>query len=287
MDGSARPRNYLAPPEVNLVYGRVFAPFMDPERRLFPGFIALALAAVALWPPLSMTRIAYALGLLVAFDVSLGFNGVVYRALYDYFLPFRALRIPARMGIMVGFSLAVLAGYGAARIGERLRSPAARRAVFVAIGALMLVEYASTPLPLWRPPAAPPQAYADIIRDRGDSPTAVLFEFPTGHMEDPEYLYYSTFHWQYLVNGYSGFFPPSYLRVVKAVQNFPDATSFDVIKSHGARYIVIHGEWLYGARYVTLVADLDRRPDLKLISRHPWTREDNHSEISVYRVSYP
>jgi len=156
---------------------------------------------------------------------------------------------------MVGFSLAVLAGYGAARIGERLRSPAARRAVFVAIGALMLVEYASTPLPLWRPPAAPPQAYADIIRDRGDSPTAVLFEFPTGHMEDPEYLYYSTFHWQYLVNGYSGFFPPSYLRVVKAVQNFPDATSFDVIKSHGARYIVIHGEWLYGARYVTLVAD--------------------------------
>ena len=56
-------------------------------------------------------------------------------------------------------------------------------------------------------------------------------------MEDPEYLYYSTFHWQYLVNGYGGFFPPSYLRVVKAVQNFPDATSFDVIKSHGARYI--------------------------------------------------
>jgi len=287
MDGSARPRNYLAPPEVNLVYGKVFAPFMDPERRLFPGFVALALAAVALWPPLSVTRVAYALGLLVAFDVSLGFNGVVYRALYDFFLPFRALRIPARMGIMVGFSLAVLAGYGAARIGERLRSPAARRAVFVAIGVLMLVEYASTPLPLWRPPAAPPQAYADIIRDRGDSPTAVLFEFPTGHMEDPEYLYYSTFHWQYLVNGYSGFFPPSYLRVVKAVQNFPDATSFDVIKSHGARYIVIHGEWLYGARYATLVADLDRRTDLKLISRHPWTREDNHSEISVYRVSYP
>jgi hypothetical protein len=286
-DGSAMPRNYLAPPEVNLVYGKLFARFMEPERRLFPGFIAIALAAVALWPPLSATRIAYALGLLIAFDVSLGFNGVVYRALYDYFLPFRALRIPARMGIMVGFSLAVLAGYGAARIGERLPSATKRRALFVALGVLMLVEYASRPLPLWSAPTKPPDVYADIIRDRGDSPTAVLFEFPTGHMEDPEYLYFSTFHWQYLVNGYSGFFPPSYLRVVKAVEDFPDAPSFDAIKSHGVRYLVIHGEWLYGARYEELVAELDKRPDLKLVSRRPWTREDNHKEISVYRLAYP
>ena len=56
--------------------------------------------------------------------MSLGFNGLLYRALYDYFLPFKALRIPARMGLMVGFSLAVLAGYGVARIAGRLRSAA-------------------------------------------------------------------------------------------------------------------------------------------------------------------
>jgi hypothetical protein len=224
--------------------------------------------------------------LLVAYDVSLGFNGVTYRALYTLFVPFRAIRVPARMAIMVGFSLAVLAGYGVSRIGERVRSASMRRAVFTVLGALMLVEYASK-LTLWNAPTSPPQAYADIVRDRGDSPTAVLFEFPTGHMEDPEYMYYSTFHWQYLVNGYSGFFPPSYRKIVRAVDNFPDAPSFDAIKSHGARYIVVHGEWLYGARYETLIAELDRRPDLKLISRHPWTRADNHSEISVYRVSYP
>jgi hypothetical protein len=284
--GSATLRNYLAAPEVNLMYGERFARFTQPERRLFPGFVAVALAAVALWPPLSAVRIAYALGLLVAYDLSLGFNGVTYRWLYTYFVPFRAIRVPARMAIMVGFSLAVLAGYGIARIGERVRPAPLRRAVFTALGALMLVEYASK-LTFWNAPTSPPQAYADIIRDRGDSPTAVLFEFPTGHMEDPEYMYYSTFHWQYLVNGYSGFFPPSYRKILRAVDNFPDATSFDVIKSHGARYIVIHGEWLYGARYETLIAELDRRSDVKLISRHPWTRADNHSEISVYRVSYP
>ena len=297
---SATWRNYLAPPEVNALYGKVFARFMDPERRLFPGFVAVALAIIGLVPrkrkhlqhlqhlehPENQRAVplAYALGLVLAFDVSLGFNGVIYRGLYDYFLPFKALRIPARMGLMVGFSLAVLAGYGASRIADRLPSAKVRRAVLTLIGLLMLAEYASHPLELWAAPRQPPQAYADLVRDIGEGPTSVIFEFPTGNMEDPEYLYYSTFHWQYLVNGYSGFFPPSYQKIVNAVRGFPDEASMNMIRSHGVRYLVIHGEWLYGARYEELVAELDRRPDLKLISRHPWQRQDKHAEISVYRV---
>src|SRR4051812_3220076 len=156
-ENSATWRNYLAPPEVNAVYGRVFARFMEPERRLFPGFIAVGLAVVGLWPrqranpehaeyperPDNAIRLAYGIGLVLAFDVSLGFNGVIYRGLYDYFLPFRALRIPARMGLMVGFSLAVLAGYGAASVSRRLPSARAPRAVLITIGILMLAEYAS------------------------------------------------------------------------------------------------------------------------------------------------
>jgi hypothetical protein len=298
---SATWRNYLAPPEVNALYGKVFARFTDPERRLFPGFVAVALALVGVFSGPSRrhgttrrnaidvandgpVRLAYALGLVLAVDVSLGFNGLLYPALYDYFLPFRALRIPARMGLMVGFSLAVLAGYGAARITDLLRSDKARRLTLTLLGALMLIEYASTPLPLWAAPLHPPESYADLVRDAGDGPTAVIFEFPTGAMEDPEYLYYSTFHWQYLVNGYSGFFPASYLKVVNAMRGFPDENAMNVIRSHGARYLVIHGEWLYGARYEEIVADLDRRPDLKLVSRRPWQREDKHAEISVYRI---
>jgi hypothetical protein len=284
---SATWRNYLAPPEVNAVYGKVFARFMEPERRLFPGFIAIAIALIGLWPPLTATRIAYGLGLLLAFDVSLGLNGIVYRGLYDYFLPFKALRIPARMGLMVGFSLAVLGGYGAARIAAQLRSVAMRRAVLAAIGVLMLIEYASVPLTFWPAPQAPPEVYADLVRDRGDSPTAVLFEFPTLGTSDPAYLYYSTFHWQYLVNGYSGFFPPSYYRLVRAVENFPDEPSINAIKSHGVRYLVIHGEYLKGNRYATLLPQLDQRPDMTLVSRRPWQIPGKHAEISVYRVSYP
>jgi hypothetical protein len=284
-ESSATWRNYLAPPELNAVYGKVFARFMQPERRLFPGFVAVALAIVGLWPPLNAIRLAYGLGLLLAFDVSLGFNGLLYPALYDYFLPFKALRVPARMGLMVGFSLAILAGYGVARIAGRLQSRWARRAVVGALGALMLVEYASKPIQLWKAPLSPPQAYADIVRDRGDSPTAVLFEYPIGLIEDAAYSYYSTFHWQWLVNGYSGFFPPSYRRLASAMPDFPDEPSMDAIRSHGVRYLVIHGEYLRGDRYKTLIPQLDRRPDLTLVTRHPWATVSKHSEISVYRLT--
>jgi hypothetical protein len=156
--------------------------------------------------------------------------------------------------------------------------------VLTALGLLMLVEYASKPLVLWAAPVQPPESYADLMKDAGDGPTSVIFEFPTGSMEDTDYLYYSTFHWQYLVNGYSGFFPPSYVKVYNAVRNFPDAKAMNELGAHGVRYIVIHGEWLYGARYEELVAELDRRTDMKLVSRRPWQRDDKHAEISVYRV---
>ena len=284
-ESSATWRNYLAPPELNAVYGKVFARFMEPERRLFPGFVAVALAIIGLWPPLNAIRLAYGLGLLLAFDVSLGFNGLLYPALYDYFLPFKALRVPARMGLMVGFSLAILAGYGVARIAGRLGSAWARRAVVGTLGALMLVEYASKPIELWKAPLSPPQAYADIVRDRGDSPTAVLFEYPVGLIPDAAYSYYSTFHWQWLVNGYSGFFPPSYRRLASTMPDFPDEPSMDAIRSHGVRYLVIHGEYLRGDRYKTLIPQLDRRPDLTLVTRHPWATASKHSEISVYRLT--
>ncbi|MBI4485200.1 MAG: hypothetical protein HY655_04230 [Acidobacteria bacterium] len=285
-NGSATWRNYLAPHESNLLYGRTLARFGEAERRLFPGFVAILLAAFAFWPPVSATRVSYGLGLLLAFDVSLGFNGFTYHVLYDYALPFRGLRIPARMGLMVGFTLAVLAGFGAARIAERLPSITGRRAVMAGFAFLILAEYASKPIDLQILPLAPPEVYADVIKDRGDSPTTTLFEFPARPQDDPTYMYFSTFHWQHLVNGYSGFFPPSYHYLGLSLENFPDDESMRAIKARGARYLVIHGERLYGDHYETLVADLVHRREVTLLSRRPWQREGQHGEISVYRVSY-
>jgi hypothetical protein len=302
VNGSATLTDYLGPAQDNALYGRTLAGFARHERRLFPGFVAVALAAVGLWPrrgrgagPAGLAgspgdagrvQLGYALGLLIAFDVSLGYHGLTYPLLYEYFVPFRALRIPARNGIIVGLSLAVLAGFGAARVAALARSPAARRFVLLAIGALMLVEYASRPIPLMAMPLKPPSAYDVVLRDKGDSPTTAIFELPLSSKDDPTYMYFSTFHWQHLVNGYSGFFPPSYVFLANAMEEGPDNAAIHAIKSHGTRYLLVHGERMRRGEYDALLARLDARPELALIAKTPAVPENEHGEISVYRVSY-
>jgi hypothetical protein len=279
--GSARWRNYLSAPSVNAVYGRWSEVFGGSERRLFPGFVAIALAIAALCPPISKIRLTYGVALLFAFDVSLGFHGLTYPALYAYVLPFRALRIPARMGLIVGFTLAVLAGLGAARLTAGIRASGRRRALIAAVSVLILLEYRSRPLELKTIVASPPEIYADMLRDRGDAPAAALVELPIA-AHDPTFMYYSTFHWQYLLNGYSGFFPPSYDRLVHRLDEFPFGASMEAVRGRGARYLLIHGELLNPDRYAQLVAAADGVEGLGLVARRPWQGR----EISLYRVIY-
>lgn len=308
VDNSATWRNYFAAPAPNVVYGGFTAPFVQPERALFPGIVAMILSLVAIWPRrhedttsthgerfvtswlrrnVTTPQFAYALGLLFSFDLSLGSNGFTYRLLYDYLLPFRALRAPARMGMMAGFSLAVLAGYGAARLLERLPSRSARRMAIAAMSLLILIEYASRPLALLPIPRGVPEVYADLIRDRGDNPDVAIVEYPLGEHHDPTYMYYSTFHWQHLANGYSGFYPASYEALVFAFESFPGDAVFDELRARSIRYLVVHGERMIGGRYARLVAQLDRRSDLRLVSRRPAERYGQHGEASLYRLITP
>jgi hypothetical protein len=50
----------------------------------------------------------------------------------------------------------------------------------------------------------------------------------------------STFHWQPIVNGYSGFFPASYLDRLSQVRGFPDQRSINQLREDGVRYVVVH-----------------------------------------------
>jgi len=52
----------------------------------------------------------------------------------------------------------------------------------------------------------------------------------------------STFHWQPLVNGYSGFYPRSYLIRLEKLADFPDVDSLEVLKREGVRYVVVHSD---------------------------------------------
>ena len=66
---------------------------------------------------------------------------------------------------------------------------------------------------------------------------------------DPAYSYLSTFHWQPIVNGYSGFYPASYLARLDEVAGFPDERSLTRLRRDGVRYVVVHlGEFHPAAR---------------------------------------
>lgn len=57
---------------------------------------------------------------------------------------------------------------------------------------------------------------------------------------DPRYAYMSTFHWKPLVNGYSGFYPRSYLMRLARMESFPNLTTVESLKRDDVRYLVIH-----------------------------------------------
>jgi hypothetical protein len=251
-----------------------------PERQLFPRFTPIILSAVALWPPLSVARIGYAAALVVAVDGSLGLNGKTFPWLHRYVPPFRGLRVPARFSILAGMTLAILAGYGATRLFRF--APRARTALSVVMLGSVIVE--ALPQirlePVW---PQPPPIYAGL---RGGSPF-VLAEHPMprdGNLSwfDTRYMYFSTWHWTKMVNGNSGFGPPSYDELLERESTFPSDAAIDYLKERGVDYVTIHGAFMASPeRYVRTAAILDGRKDFQLITAARW----GGSESRLYRLN--
>jgi len=223
-------------------------------------------------------RLGYAVAMAVAFDGSLGTHGVIFPWLRDYGGPFRGLRVPARFSILVGLALAILAGFAAARILERW--PRWRVAIVGALTALVIAD----PLPrlelepVWHEPPA-------IYNGLPTAPPAVLAEFPVPpdwrtFWFDTRYLYFSTFHWQRLVNGNSGVTPPSYLDFIQNVQTFPDDRTIAYLRERGVEYIGVHGAFYAPENWRRVQAGLGARADLELVTTARW----NGSESRLYRL---
>jgi hypothetical protein len=250
-----------------------------PERATFPRVAPVVLAGIALWPPLSATRMAYAMALAMALEASLGFNGSIFPLLYEYVPPFGGIRVPARFSLLVGMTLAILSGYGAARI---LRRWPRWRGVLVAV---MLAVITAEALPRITLPALwlePPPIYASLI----NQPASVLAEFPMPESEsDPvaefNYLYFSTFHWQKLVNGQSGWLPPTYLELLDKQQDFPSDAAVAYLRQRGVEYIGVHGAFYDPEMFQRVIAALDARTDVDLIANAPW----EGSESRLYRLA--
>jgi hypothetical protein len=238
--GSAELRDYRRSNPVNWLHGdwRRIGPA---ERHLFPGYVVSAAALAAAASPAGRW-IPYATALAASVELSLGVNGRAYPWLYTYALPYRALRVPARAAMLAHMLLAVLAGLGAAALLRRLHSPRARNAVMLVLLAGVVLESVNRPVTLRDMPAGVPAVY-EWLRAQPDGP---ILEYPVGSLEgrsgpqDATYMYYSTSHWRRMLNGYSGFSPPSYHAVLHELRDFPDAPALEYLRQRDVRYLLVH-----------------------------------------------
>jgi len=162
------------------------------------------------------------------------------------------LRVPSRFAMLVALFLAVLGGYGAAGLERRLGR---RGAIVLAAGLLFLFEATSAPIPLnvgWDTPGLVSPArfvrlgsnVAPVYRYVATLPSnAVVVEFPFGeHAYDIQYMFYSTYHWRPLLNGYSGGFPLSYVRLADLLRRpqLAPGRAWQALIDAGATHAVVH-----------------------------------------------
>ena len=83
--------------------------------------------------------------------------------------------------------------------------------------------------------------------------------------QDPYYQYNSIFHWQPLVNGYSGHYFRPYIDLLEAMKTYPSDRADQAIQRSGAQLIIIHRAFYPKGRYEPLIEKMDVNPNLQLI----------------------
>jgi hypothetical protein len=282
---AAGPKHYIAGMPDSIVYGRLTGAIGLHEKRLFPGFVAMLLAAVGLWPPIDRRRVAYAIALALAIDISFGHRGLIGALLQDHVGVYRGLRVVARIGAVVLLFLAVLAGVGVARLLGSVRRTSTARLAAIALASAIVVEYVMWPMRL---EGVETQSGA-VYRWLSEQPRGVVAEFPMPApwkkpyelgLHESRFSYNSTFTWNPIVNGYSGFWPPTYIALIHAVEGFPSDQAMRALREHGVDYLILHERFYSPERYLAVTRALGARADVSRFG--PF--EEGASEARAYRL---
>lgn len=276
---SATLGSYLGVSTHNAMYGSSLSRFGGGESRLFPGLVATALAVVGVFAgPWNRRRWAYAAAGVLAVDLSLGANGLLFPVLREWLLPYRGLRAPGRAGVMSLLVVAVFAGYGMSFISARIGSVRRAAAAATILGAVMLIEYRHPP-DLWD---APPPS---VVPEMGIARGYVVAEFPIASPErfdlskDAAYMVERIGTWPLLVNGYSGFHPADYRVMADRVREFPDERSIRELARLGVQVLAVHERWYLGS-YPAIVAELNERTEVEQAGEYG----DAGQRVAVFQI---
>lgn len=247
--------------------------FYDGRETLFPGFTPLALSVVALFGAGALRdRRARLFAWVAIAGVALSFGPRMpgYAWLHAHVPLFQGVRAVSRFGYLGIFGVAGLSGVGLAWILDRLGRSRRQAAVGLLAIALVNVESMRAPLDLFAFDGIP-RVYDVLAAERG----AVIaeFPFPTRRyiQHNGPYVLATTRHWQKLLNGYSGYVPPSYDQHARAFAGFPGPSSIAALRAAGVTHVVVHAD-----HDETRIPTADRCPDLRAIA--------GGRDIRVYRL---
>ena len=280
------PESFLASPSVvhtfllSLVTDRDLS--LTASAFLFPGYLALALAGVALWPARTadetgaagpfreMRHHVWFYALLTLVSVLCFTGGPFDLWPWVHTWPgFNFIRVPSRFMNLTTLALAMLAGAGFARLTAR----AGMRGTVVAAaaaGALLLGEYSAYPftgvpfrvpspaITEWLAAQPAPFVVAEVPvppASRGGAFT----RFQTAAM------LHSTAHWQKTLHGYSGIQPPLHDRVFAELTTFPDDRSIATLQELGVTHVVVHRPLYAPEAWADVEARLTRATGLSFV----------------------
>lgn len=224
----------------------------EPERRLFPGFVAFACVVAGLFVKQRAKLSLGVLWIVLGFVGSLGLHFEFHRFLYGAVPGFRAVRVPARW--------AVIAYVGAAILIALVTAVLARRNRWVALVVPLAFAFELHPRHIrwWMTNAETPPVYAWLAKE-GRAPIAeVPIDTP---MSEYVYMLRATAHHRPMINGVSGFAPPV-RRELSAKWNAPGVSNefVDALRAAGVTYVVVHQE-LLGRRNAETLAWLRRETE--------------------------
>jgi hypothetical protein len=254
----------------------------------FPGLVLLVLApwgAIAGWRAGARTRRAvYAGGALTLVGAALAIGAgptgwrrfAPYRLLFEYVPGWEALRATGRAWVVGLLGVGLLAGLGAIHLG-RLLGRHTRLSTRTAITIVATVAVVGVLVEGYAPWTGRPDiAVAPVDQELAHikTPGGVLYlpalepggaASALSGFRQAENVYGTTAHHRITPNGYSGYFPPSWVDLSKAMRQLPDDAALARLRSLGVRYVVVR-DWAAGGAWDKLL-DPERAKPLELVGR--------------------
>ncbi|HUR35481.1 MAG TPA: hypothetical protein VM032_16880 [Vicinamibacterales bacterium] len=228
--------------------------FFDREG-LFPGVVGAGLTMVALVSGVAWrdrrARMAVGFGV-VAFALSFGPGFPLYETVTRLFPIMAGIRGASRFGQLFLAAVAILAGFGLAR----LQASAPRRALALAFVVIVGAHAEALRAPINYRTFDGVSPIFDSLRGTGRQTLVACYPFPPPReaFHNVDCMLASTRFWHPLLNGYSSFMPDSYARSAAALDAFPEGETLAYLRGLGVTHVIVFTDKVSAPRLARIEA---------------------------------